>query len=115
MTVRYVTHSLKTGDITLMGNVKNMATLTGKSMTRIGAIEGKEQQNPPAIHINLDRAGGNVEDSVVLSLSLPDAIEMGLQLVAMGIENHPNPDIEEIRDRLSQLVAELDRTLQVSH
>jgi hypothetical protein len=115
MTVHYVTHTLKTGDITIMGNIENTATVTGKNITRIGSIEGQEQQNPPAVHVNLELAEGESRGSVVLSLSLPDAIEMGLQLVAMGIENNPHPDIEAVRDRLAQLVSELDQTLQVSH
>jgi hypothetical protein len=115
MTVHYVTHSLKTGDITIMGNIANTATVTGRTITRIGAIEGQEQQNPPAVHVNLELAEGEARGSVVLSLSLPDAIEMGLQLVAIGIENNPHPDIEAMRDRLAQLVSELDQTLQVSH
>lgn len=115
MTVHYVTHTLKTDDITIMGNISNTATVTGRTITRIGAIEGQEQQNPPAVHVNLELAEGEDRGSVILSLSLPDAIEMGIQLVAMGIENNPHPDIEAMRDRLAHLVSELDQTLQVSH
>jgi hypothetical protein len=77
-----------------MGNIANTATVTGRTITRIGAIEGQEQQNPPAVHVNLELAEGEARGSVVLSLSLPDAIEMGLQLVAIGIEDNPQPDID---------------------
>jgi hypothetical protein len=114
MTVQYVTHTFKTGDITIMGNIADTETVTGKTISRIGAIEGQEYQSPPAVHINLGLAHGDPTESIVLSLSISDAIEMGIQLVAMGIENSPHPDIEGMRDRLAQLVSELDRTLQVS-
>lgn len=115
MTVHYVTHTLKTDDITIMGNVANTARVTGKTITRIGAIEGQEQQFPPTVHVNLERLEGEPQDSITLSLSLPDAIEMGIQLVAMGIENNPRPDIDGMRDRLAQMVSDLDQTLQISH
>jgi hypothetical protein len=115
MTVHYVTHALKTGDITIMGNIANTATVTGKTITRIGAIEGQTEQNPPAVHVNLELAEGDSRGSVVLALSLPDAIEMGIQLVAMGIEDNPHPDIDGMRDRLAQLVSDLDQSLQISH
>lgn len=115
MTVHYVTHALKTGDITIMGHIAHTAKVTGKTISRIGAVEGQEHQNPPAVHVNLELTEGQSKDPVVFSLSLPDAIEMGIQLVAMGIEDNPHPDIEGMRDRLAQLVSELDRTLQVSN
>jgi hypothetical protein len=114
MTVHYVTHAFKTGDITIMGNVTDMTTVAGKTISRIGAIEGQETRNPPIIHVNLEGSHQGEVEPIVLSLNLQDAIEMGLQLVAMGIENYPHPDIDEVRDRLAQLVSELDHTLQVS-
>ena len=114
MTVKFVTHSLKTGDITVLGCVNDVATVRGRRISQIGAIEGQEQQNPAAIHLNFEMTN-NPDEMLVLMLSISDAIEMGLQLLAMGIENQPSLGIDEIRDRLSQLVEELDRTLQISH
>lgn len=114
MTVKFVTHSLTTGDITVMGHVNDVANVRGSKMSRIGAVEGQEQENPAAIHINFQMID-NADDMLVLMLGLPDAIEIGLQLLAMGIEAQPSPPIDDIRDRLSQLVSELDRMLQVSH
>lgn len=114
MTVKFVTHSLKTGDITVMGQVNDMATVRGSKISRLGAIEGQEQQNPAAIHINFE-ATNNSSEMLVWMLSLSDAVEIGLQLLAMGIEDQRSPGVGEISERLSQLVAELDRTLQVSH
>jgi len=114
MTVKFVTHTLNTGDITVMGHVDDVATVTGSKISRIGAVEGKEQENPAAIHVNF-QVTDKSDELLVWMLGLPDAIEIGLQLVAMGIEAQPSPKIDEIRDRLSQLVSELDRSLQVSH
>jgi hypothetical protein len=118
MTVKFVTHVLNTGDITVMGHVTDVATVRGSTISRIGAVEGQEQKNPAAVHLNFEAittANDNPPEMLVWMLSVPDAVELGLQLLAMGIEAQPSPGIDEIRDRLSQLVAELDRTLQVSH
>lgn len=114
MTVKFVTHTLNTGDITVMGNVSDVATVQGSKISRIGAVEGQEQQNPAAIHVNF-QVTNKPEDMLVLMLGLSDAIELGLQLVAMGIEAQPSPTLDDVRDRLSQLVSELDLDLQVSH
>ncbi len=114
MTVKFVTHSLETNDITVMGNVSDVATVRGNTISRIGAVEGQEQQNPAAIHLNFEMTHPPNE-MLVWMMSVPDAVELGLQLLAMGIEDQPSPKIDDVRDRLSQLIAELDRTLQVSH
>ncbi|MBN8563622.1 MAG: hypothetical protein J0L70_24085 [Leptolyngbya sp. UWPOB_LEPTO1] len=114
MTVKFVTHTLNTNDITVMGNVNDVATVRGSKISRIGAVEGQEQQNPATIHVNF-QVTNNPEEMLVLMMGLSDAIEIGLQLLAMGIEAEPSPKIDEVRDRLSQLVSELDRSLQVSH
>ncbi|MEB3359994.1 MAG: hypothetical protein VKK04_24925 [Synechococcales bacterium] len=114
MTVKFVTHALETSDITVMGQVKDVATVRGSKISRIGAVEGQEQQNPAAIHVNFEGADQAAE-SLVWVLSVPDAVELGLQLLAMGIESQPSRDLDGVRDRLSQLVTELDRTLQTSH
>lgn len=114
MTVKFVTHTLNTNDITVMGNVNDVATVRGSKISRIGAVEGQEQQNPATIHVNF-QVTNNPEEMLVLMMGLSDAIEIGLQLLAMGIEAEPSPRIDEVRDRLSQLVSELDLSLQVSH
>lgn len=116
MTVKFVTHALKTGEITVMGHVFDVATVKGNKISRIGAVSGQESLNPATIHINLETVPQkNPEDLLVLMLGLQDAVELGIQLLAMGIEDNPTASVDEIRERLVQLVAELDRTLQVSH
>lgn len=114
MTVKFVTHVLPTHNITLMGQVNDVATVKGTKISRIGAVEGQEQQNPAAIHLNFEMAE-NSDDMFVIMLSPADAVEMGLQMVAMALEEQPHPNVNAIRDRISQLITELDRTLQVSH
>lgn len=52
MTVKYVTHLLKTGDVTVTGYIEDALTVTGQRVSRIGAVERQEEQNPPAIHVN---------------------------------------------------------------
>jgi hypothetical protein len=115
MTVKYVTHSLATGDITVLGHIADVVTVKGHTISRVGAIEGQEQQNPPAVHVNLEVAGGGEgsAEMLVLMLGLQDAVEMGLQLVAMGIEDNPTMSVEDVRDRLVRLVTELDQSLKV--
>lgn len=116
MSVKFVTHALKTGDITVMGNVSDVATVRGNKISRIGAVAGQESSNPATVHINLEvLPQQHPDDLLVLMLGLPDAVELGLQLLAMGIEDNPSIGVDEIRERLVQLVAELDNTLQVSH
>ncbi len=114
MTVTFVTHSLTTDDITVMGHVEDVTLVRGSKVSRIGTVEGHEQENPAMIHVNFQRVD-QPEELVVWMLGLSDAIELGLQLLAMGIEAQPDPQIDQVRDRLSQLVSELDRSLQVSH
>ncbi|NJR61791.1 MAG: hypothetical protein HC769_24960 [Cyanobacteria bacterium CRU_2_1] len=65
MTVEYVTHLLKTGDITVMGHIEDVLTVTGQRVSLVGAIEGQEQQNPPAIHVNFEilKKGGASSDT----------------------------------------------------
>lgn len=115
MTVKFVTHALSTGDITIMGRVADVATVRGKTISQIGAIVGQEQQHPAAVHLNLEVVGSQQPANMLtLVFSLEDALELGLQLMAMAIENQPTPSIDQIQERLTQRLAELDRTLQVA-
>jgi hypothetical protein len=113
MTVEFVTYPLSTDNITVMGQVNDVATVRGSKISRIGAVEGHEQETPAAIHLNFQLID-HPEELLVWMLGLSDAIEIGLQLLAMGIEAQPSPAIDDVRDRLAQLVAELDCSLQVS-
>jgi hypothetical protein len=116
MTIKYVTHDLETHDITVMGHVEDAITLKGSKISRIGAIVGQEAQNPAAVHLNLEVAPHQTgSEMLVLSFDLQDAVEIGLELVAMGIEDNPSISIDDVKQRLVALVAELDQTLQVTH
>lgn len=113
MTVHFVTHALKTGDITVMGNVSDVAIVRGSKISRVGAVEGQEQQNPAAVHINLEVVN-STDEMLVLMLNVSDAMELGLELLAMGVKDRSTTGVDEIRDRLAELMMELDRTLQVA-
>ncbi|MGI0491609.1 hypothetical protein ACN4EG_07340 [Alkalinema pantanalense CENA528] len=114
MTVKYVTHDLTTGNITVMGHVEAVMTVRGSKVSRIGAIVGQEAQNPAEIHLNLEvDPHKTASQMLVLSFSPQDAVEIGLQLAAMGVEDNPAISIDSVKQRLMDLLAELDRTLQV--
>lgn len=114
MTVKFVTHSLNTDTVTLVGHVNDVTAVRGTKISRIGAVEGKEKENPAAIHVNF-QVVDQPDDLLVMMIGLSDAVEVGLQLVAMGIDAQPSDKLDGIRDRLSELVNELDKSLQVSH
>jgi hypothetical protein len=118
MTVEYVTHLLKTGDVTVMGHIEDVLTVTGQRVSRIGAIEGQEQQNPPAIHVNFEilKKGEHPVTPEMLGFifSPADALELGMLLVAMAIEDKTSADVAEIKDHLSQLVTDLQHDVKVA-
>lgn len=115
MTVKYVTHDLETSDITVMGHVEDTITVKGSKISRIGAIVGQEAHNPAAVHLNLEvEPHKTAAAMLVLCFSQQDAVEIGLQLVAMGIEDNPTIGIDDVKQRLSNLLTELDQTLQVT-
>ncbi len=116
MTVKYVTHDLETSDITVMGHVEDAITVKGSKISRIGAIVGQEAANPAAVHLNLEvEPHKTASEMLVLVFNQQDAVEIGLQLVAMGIEDNPTISIDDVKQRLGTVVAELDQTLQVTH
>jgi hypothetical protein len=51
---------------------------------------------------------------LVLAFSPADALELGMLLVAMAIEDKTSAEVAEIKGHLSQLVADLQQTVQVS-
>lgn len=115
MTVKYVTHDLSTSDITIMGKVENAIKVRGSSISRIGPIIGHEAQNPAEVHLNLEvEPHQTASEMLVLSFTAQDAVEVGLQLLAMGVEDNPTIGIDVVKQRLTDLLAELDRTLKVT-
>lgn len=118
MTVEYVTHLLETGEVMVMGHVEDVLTVTGQRVSRVGAVEGQEQQNPPAIHVNFEilKKGEHpvTPEMLVLAFTPSDALELGMLLVAMAIEDKTSAEVSEIKNHLSRLVADLQQTVQVA-
>ncbi len=118
MTVEYVTHLLETGEVMVMGHVEDVLTVTGQRVSRVGAVEGQEQQNPPAIHANFEilKKGEHpvTPEMLVLAFTPSDALELGMLLVAMAIEDKTSAEVSEIKNHLSRLVADLQQTVQVA-
>lgn len=118
MTVEYVTHLLETGEVMVMGHVEDVLTVTGQRVSRVGAVEGQEQQNPPAIHVNFEilKKGEHpvTPEMLVLAFAPSDALELGMLLVAMAIEDKTSAEVSEIKNHLSRLVTDLQQTVQVA-
>jgi len=118
MTVKYVTHLLKTGDVMVTGHIEDALTVTGQRVSRVGAVEGQEEKSPPVIHVNFEilKKGAHPITPEMLGLifSLADALELGMLLVAMAIEDKTSADVAEIKDHLSQLVTALQHEVKVA-
>lgn len=118
MTVEYVTHLLETGDVMVMGHIEDVLTVTGQRVSRIGAVEGQEEQNPLAIHVNFEivKKGEHpvTPEMLVLAFNPSDALELGMLLVAMAIEDKTSAEVAEIKGHLSQLVTDLQQSVQIT-
>ena len=82
-------------------------TVTGKRVTRIGAIDTAETHCDPTVHLSLeikpsgaDAAGE--DNSLGLIFQAEDAIELGLSLLAMGLGDAPPAELEVLIQRLKQ-------------
>ncbi|MBE9044950.1 hypothetical protein IQ255_11125 [Pleurocapsales cyanobacterium LEGE 10410] len=109
-----VSHELETGDITVLSNLTSVTTNV-KRISRLEAVKGKEAANPAAIHVDLQvkphqehlpSVVGETEE-LDLVLSLDDAVEIGLLMVAMGLENKSRLEVDEVFKRLFELTCEL--------
>ncbi|WP_227500080.1 hypothetical protein [Synechococcus sp. PCC 7335] len=105
-----LTQALKTGDITVISNVTSV-TAVGTKVARVEEIAGHEQESPSAVHVDFkvkqpSHLPAVLEDteSLGLILQLEDAVELGLLLVAMGMEHKSPDEIEKLTARLSNLI-----------
>ena len=113
MKTQLLTRSIKTGDITLTSNLTSI-TVNGARISRVEEIPGQEQENPSTIYLDLvvqepTKRHDDVLDAteeVDIVLNLEDAVELGLMLVALGMEHRSDQDVSEVMSRLSQLVTE---------
>ncbi|EKU99651.1 hypothetical protein Lepto7375DRAFT_1715 [Leptolyngbya sp. PCC 7375] len=104
---------LKTGDITVISNVTSV-TVNANKISRLEKIPGHEQESPSTVHVDFDvnqpsRLAAVLEETKELGLilELEDAVQLGIFLIAMGMENATPDDISAIMTRLSKLIADL--------
>ena len=112
MKTKLFTQELKTSDITVTSNVTSV-TVNGTRISRVEEIPGQERENPSSIYIDFTVEHPiklhdvlEATEEVDLILNLEDAVELGLLMVAMGMEHKTDDDIAAIMSRLSKLIAE---------
>ncbi len=112
MKTKLFTRDITTGDITVTSNVTSVMA-NGTRISRVEEVPGHEKDCPSAIYIDL-RIQHPVKlhdvleatEEVDLSLNLGDAVELGLLMVAMGMEHKTDDDVVAVMSRLSKLIAE---------
>ncbi len=112
MKPKLFTRSIKTSDITVSSNLTSI-TVNGARISRVEEIPGQEQANPSTIYVDLmvktptpthDVLEGTQEVDLVLNLD--DAVELGLLLVALGMEHKTDQEIAQLESRLTQMIAD---------
>lgn len=114
MNTKLVTQDLHTSDITLMSNLTSM-TVTGTKISRVEEIAGHEQDYPSTIHLDLQVKASHLQEKSVditkefgMILSLDDAVELGMLLMAMGLEHKSPSDVAAVMSRLTSLTTEIN-------
>lgn len=118
MKTKLLTQRIKTGDITLTSNLTSI-TVNGVRMSRVEEIAGHEQEAPSTIYLDLMVQSPpprsdilptpdvlEATEEVDLVLNLEDAVELGMFLVAMGMEHRTDEDVKTVMARLSDMIAE---------
>jgi hypothetical protein len=110
-TKQLLTQDLKTGDITIMSNVTSV-TVTGTRIARVEEIPGHEPEMPSAVHVDFQVKQPSHLSAVLegtedlgLILQLEDAVELGVLLIAMGMEHKTADETAAVMARLSTLIA----------
>ncbi len=112
-TQQLLTQDLATSEITVISNHASV-TVTGTKVARVEEIPGHEQENPSMVHVDFKVTNPSPQPEVLdntedlgLILKLDDAVDLGLLLVAMGMEYNPPPEeIQATMARLSKLIDE---------
>ena len=110
MTNKLFTKEITTGDITLTSNVTSV-TARANRISRVEEKQDDPRKNPAAIYVDLtvdhpEKFHYVLEatEAVDLALGLNDAVEMGLLMVAMGLEHKTDAQIKQVLDRLADLI-----------
>ncbi|NJN29504.1 MAG: hypothetical protein HC824_02855 [Synechococcales cyanobacterium RM1_1_8] len=112
MSTQAITRSWKTHDITVMSNVTSVH-VQGKQVTKLGMIAEENSAPEAEIHLALDvqndqHIASLLAETKTLGVILKpkDALELGLLLTAMGLENANPEKISTLFERLSQMMAD---------
>jgi hypothetical protein len=113
MSIKSLSRTLKTGDVTVMSHVTT-TTVVGN---RISKLRGTPA-NGTTIHLNFEVKGKKDEPCILANaeelgfiLKPEDALEIGLSLVAMAVENQSDEATAAIQERLSQLLSQSETTV----
>jgi hypothetical protein len=113
MTTKLVTHTLKTGKLTAMSNVTSI-TVTGHQVSILEDQPEPGQEDRSAIHLTFEVEHPQKLPSLLataeelgLIMKRDDAIEIGLSILSMAMEDKTPAEIESIKQRLSTMIAEL--------
>ncbi|MCW6037073.1 hypothetical protein K4A83_12460 [Spirulina subsalsa FACHB-351] len=94
------THPLKTQAITLMSNITSL-TITGEQVSKLGSeihatFAAKNSEKLPCVLNSVEEIG--------FILQPDDAIQLGRLLMAMGLESQGEQTMEEIQEKLDDLI-----------
>lgn len=110
MKTKLLTQDIQTGDITVMSNVTSF-TVRGTKVSRVEEIPGHEQESPSSIHVDFTvqppghlPAAPEATQELGLILNLEDGVELGLLLVALGLEHKTPDEVASIIARLKQMI-----------
>ncbi len=113
MTTKLVTRPLKTGELTAMSNVTSI-TVTGHQVSIIEVESESEKEDTSAVHLTFEVEHPQKLPSLLataeelgLIMERDDAVEIGMSLLAMAMEDKTPAEIEAIKQRLSKMIAEL--------
>jgi hypothetical protein len=113
MTTKLVTRPFKTGEVTIMSNITSI-TATGHQISILEARPERAKGNGSTVHLTFEVEHPQKLSSILgsdrelgLMMERKDAIEIGLLLVAMGMEDKSHHEVVAVLDRLSKLIADL--------
>ena len=113
MTTKLITHPLKTGKLTAESNVTSI-NVTGHQVSILEEQLETGQKDRSAVHLTFDVEHPQKLPSLLstaeelgLIMEREDAIEIGLSILSMAMEDKTPAEIETIQKRLSSMIAEL--------
>ena len=108
-------YELVTGDIEVMSNLTSI-TANANRISRLEAVQGKTA-SPAKVYLDLkvkphpEHLPGVLGETEELDLVLSpeDALEIGILMVAMGLEDKSSVELDEVFKRLFELTCELHK------